>query len=136
MWAGRNSFPVILAAGSQSYETTLIETEVVEECKGWIGQSVVIGGIATATVVSANIPLKLFKKTSSIGPLSAGALLVNDVTLFEPDLKEKKNWTKFKKNILVSLDGKSHETIPEAMGFQKNSGDNDEDPVLDTLEDN
>ena len=116
---GKTFFEIVLAANNPTYETTMIVTDVVEECQGWNGKRVQIGGIATATVISSNLPLKLFHKTATGGPLKAGSFLLGDVELIDPEAKD--NTKKFKKNILVNLEGKSFETLPEALSTGKSS---------------
>jgi len=116
---GKTFFEIVLAANNPTYETTMIVTDVVEECQGWNGKRVQIGGIATATVISSNLPLKLFHKTATGGPLKAGSFLLGDVELIDPEAKDKTK--KFKKNILVNLEGKSFETLPEALSTGKSS---------------
>ncbi len=43
---GKKQYSIILAIANPSYETTVVETEVAEECQGWTGKQVLIGGIA------------------------------------------------------------------------------------------
>ena len=63
--------------------------------------------------------IEIISQTASGGPLQAGSFLLGDVDLI--DLAGKGNIKKFKKNIIVNLEGKSFETLPEALGYRKNS---------------
>ncbi len=73
-----------------------------------------IGGVASGTVVSFDLPLRHFHKTARTGTLVAGCFLLSDVKIFN----RKAIGTKFKKNVLVTLDGKSHETLSQALGLE------------------
>jgi len=61
-----------------------VVTEVVLECKDWMGKEVMISGIAKGTVASFDIPMKLFPRTANAGPLQAGAVRVTNIQLISP----------------------------------------------------
>jgi hypothetical protein len=94
------------------YETAVAVIELHDDCKDWIGQRVGLGksgsGV-TALVAQSDLPLKLFEKTSSMGYLAAGHILLKDI---------RGDWTgpevKFKRKTVYGLDGKTYEKISVA----------------------
>jgi hypothetical protein len=117
--SGRTSrIPVQLSTGAWDYETAMVVVEPHEDCKEWLNKRVEIhrGSGYTATVRQFNLPMRLCKTTSLSGPLEAGHVLLRDVSC-PSKVSSTKNYKeiKFKKNMLVTMDGTCSETIKDAI---------------------
>ena len=99
-----------------SYETAVMQVPLHAECENWVGQEVLyyirLGRSGAIGVVrSSHFPLKMWKAANEDSNVDIGHLRLTGIELVAGEPA-----TKFKRNMLLSLDGKtSFETVQKLL---------------------